>query len=59
MKSTKISNPVVSREMRRFVASSGAKRIKITMLHEAEVKNYVMKIEKAHKKAAQSILVVK
>ncbi len=34
----------------------GAVPIKIKMLHEAVIRRYVLDIEKAHNKAAQSIL---
>jgi glyceraldehyde-3-phosphate dehydrogenase/erythrose-4-phosphate dehydrogenase len=59
MKNRKVSNPIVNREMKRFVSSSGAKKVTLSALHENEVKSYVMKIENAHKKAAESKLIVR
>jgi len=49
------TSPAIAKEMARIYGDS-TKVVKIEMRHEQEVKNYVMKIEKAHKKAAGSKL---
>ena len=49
------SSPAIAKEMKKIYGSS-AKVIKIDMCHEDEVRKYVTKIEKAHKKAAESKL---
>lgn len=51
--STTFSSPAIAKKMERVYGSS-AKRVKIELLHEKEVKDYVMSIEEAHKKAAKS-----
>lgn len=55
MKSLIFSSPTIAKEMKRAYGSS-AKVVQIEMHHEEAVKNYVMKIEEAHKKAANSKL---
>lgn len=55
MKNSTFSSPAIAKEMKRIYGSS-AKEVKIKMLHEEEVNNYVTKIEEAHIKAAKSKL---
>lgn len=55
MKSAVFSSPAIAREMQKIYGKK-AKVVKIEMRHEDEVKNYVMKIEDAHRKAAKSKL---
>jgi hypothetical protein len=52
---TTFSSPAIAKKMERVYGSS-AKKIKIELLHEKEVRDYVMSIEAAHKKAAKSKL---
>ena len=49
------SSPAIAKEMKRAYGKS-ARVVKIEMRHEDEVKKYVMSIEEAHKKAAESEL---
>lgn len=49
------SSPAIAKEMKR-VYGSRAEEVKIEMRHEKEVKKYVMKIEEAHRRAADSEL---
>lgn len=55
MKSPTFSSPQIIKELKQKYGNR-AKEVKIEMLYEEEVKNYVMKIEEAHKKAAESKL---
>ncbi|MBF8303955.1 MAG: hypothetical protein HW399_330 [Dehalococcoidia bacterium] len=55
MKSPIFSSPQIAKEMKHKYGNR-AKKVRIEMLYEEEVKNYVMKIEEAHKKAAESKL---
>jgi hypothetical protein len=47
------SSPTIAKKLV-AVYGSNAKKVKIKMLHEKEVWDYVMSIEEAHKKAAKS-----
>ena len=49
------SSPAIAKEMMR-VYGNQTKVIKVEMLHKDAIKNYVMKIEEAHQKAAHSKL---
>ena len=49
------SSPEIAQEMQRVYGNKSS-LVKITMRHEEEVKKYVMKIEEAHDKAANSKL---
>ncbi|MBC8274232.1 MAG: hypothetical protein H8E40_04605 [Chloroflexi bacterium] len=49
------SSPAIAREMKRTYGNS-TKVVTIEMRHKEAVVNYVMKIEEAHKKAADSKL---
>lgn len=55
MEHTIFSSPAIAKEMKRIYGNK-TKVVKIDMCHEEEVKKYVMKIEEAHKKAAESEL---
>ena len=55
MEHTTFSSPAIARAMKKIYGSS-TKVVKIDMRHEEEVRKYVMKIEEAHKKAAESKL---
>jgi hypothetical protein len=55
MKGAIFSSPKIAQEMQRIYGTS-TKVVRIKMRHEEEVRNYVMKIEEAHKKAAKSKL---
>lgn len=56
MKGPTFSSPTIAKEMKRIYGNR-AKMIKVQMRHEDAVKNYVMKIEEAHKRAAKSKLI--
>ena len=49
------SSPAIAKEMMR-VYGKKTKTIKVAMLHKDVIQSYVMKIEEAHKKAANSKL---
>lgn len=49
------SSPAIAKEIQKRYGNK-SKVIKINMRHEEEVKDFVMKIEKAHKNAANSKL---
>ena len=49
------SSPQIAKEMK-SIFGSRAKVEKISMRNKGEIKKYVMKIEEAHKKAAESKL---
>jgi hypothetical protein len=55
MKRTTFSSPAIAKAMERVYGNS-TKVVKIEMQHAEEVKKYVMEIEEAHKKAANSKL---
>jgi mannose/fructose-specific phosphotransferase system component IIA len=55
MEPTTFSSPAIAKEMERIYGKN-TKVVKIEMFHEEDVKKYVMKIEEAHKKAAESKL---
>jgi len=55
MEQSIFSSPAIAKEMKRIYGTS-TKVVKIDMHHEEEVRKYVMKIEEAHKKAAESKL---
>ena len=49
------SSPAIAKEMKRLYGSD-TKVVTIEMRHKKAVKDYVMKIEEAHKRAAKSTL---
>ena len=55
MEQSTFSSPAIAKEMKKIYGSR-AREVKIDMRHEEEVRKYVMKIEEAHKKAAESKL---
>ena len=55
MVETVYKSPEIAREMKRIYGSD-AKVVKIALRHKRVVRNYVMKIEEAHQKAADSKL---
>lgn len=55
MEPATFSSPAIAKKMER-VYGNRTKRVTIELLHEKEVKDYVMSIEEAHKKAAKSKL---
>jgi RNA binding exosome subunit len=55
MAENNFSSPAIAKELQKRYGNK-TKVVKISMQHEEEVKNFVMKIEEAHKKAAKSKL---
>ena len=55
MEQSMFSSPAIAKEMKRIYGSR-TEVVRIDMRHEEEVRKYVMKIEEAHKKAAESKL---
>jgi len=55
MEPAAFSSPAIAKRMKRIYGSR-TKEVKIELLHEKEVRDYVMSIEEAHKKAAKSKL---
>ncbi|MFX1555030.1 MAG: hypothetical protein ACFFBV_13980 [Promethearchaeota archaeon] len=55
MEADTFSSPAIAKRMKRIYGDK-TKEVKITLLHEKEVRDYVMSIEEAHKKAAKSKL---
>ncbi len=55
MEHTTFSSPAIAKEMKRIYGNR-TKVVRIDMRHEEEVKKYVMKIEEAYRKAAESEL---
>jgi len=55
MAENNFSSPAIAKELQKRYGNK-TKVVKISMRHEEEVKNFVMKIEEAHKKAAKSKL---
>ena len=55
MERSAFSSPEIAQEMQRVYGNKSS-LVKIRMRHEKEVKKYVMKIEEAHVKAANSKL---
>lgn len=49
------SSPEIAKEMKRMYGSE-TKVVKIKMRNKSQIKKYVLKIEEAHKKAAESTL---
>jgi len=55
-RATKFTSPKIAKEMKKKFGAK-AETVEVTMKYRKEVKSFVKKIEKAHKKAGKSKLI--